>query len=192
MLEANIRTKNRKLVIMGLMTAVTILLTYTPLGMIPTPIISATIMHVPVIIVAILEGPVMGLLMGLIFGLAALIRAATLPQGALDPLFINPLISVLPRLFIALVAYYSYMPFAKTKEPIGIIVGSVLGSLANTVGCLGMLYLLYAASVLEKTGITAAALFWTVTLSAGIAEMVVSAIISFAVITGLKKLLRSR
>ena len=67
--------------------------------------VSATTMHIPVIIGAVLEGPVVGALIGLVFGVTSLIRAAVAPNGPIDPLFINPLLSVLPRLFIGPAAW---------------------------------------------------------------------------------------
>lgn len=43
----------------------------TPLGIIPIGPLNATILHVPVIIGAVLEGPVVGFVIGLIFGCSA-------------------------------------------------------------------------------------------------------------------------
>ena len=62
-------------------------------------------MHMPVIIGAILEGPVVGALIGLIFGVFSMIQAAVAPNGPIDAWFTNPLLSVLPRLFIGPVAW---------------------------------------------------------------------------------------
>ena len=71
-----------------------------------TPLMSgANAIHGVVIIGAILEGPVVGLGIGLIFGLFSMLQAAVAPTGVLDPLFVNPLLSVLPRLFIGPVAW---------------------------------------------------------------------------------------
>lgn len=61
------RTKTRKLTTFAMLAAISIILGFTPLGIIPIPPVGATIMHIPVIITAILEGPVLGALMGLVF-----------------------------------------------------------------------------------------------------------------------------
>jgi len=63
----------RQIALTGIMLGICAILVNTPLGMIPvpTPARYATIMHVPVIIVGILEGPVIGGIMGLLFGLIA-------------------------------------------------------------------------------------------------------------------------
>ena len=60
----------RQLVISGLLGAIAIILGITRLGFIPvpTPAGHATIMHIPVILGGILEGPIVGALVGLIFG----------------------------------------------------------------------------------------------------------------------------
>ena len=58
----------RKIVFIGIMGALTIILGVTGLGLVPvpTPAGRATILHVPTIIAAILEGPVVGFFIGLI------------------------------------------------------------------------------------------------------------------------------
>jgi uncharacterized membrane protein len=97
--------RTRKLVITGVMGAITILLGVTHWGFIPWfGGISLTIMHVPVIIAAILEGPVVGLGVGLIFGIFSMIQAAVAPSSPADVWFTNPVLAVLPRLFIGPVA----------------------------------------------------------------------------------------
>ena len=89
-------------------------------------------MHVPVIIGAVLEGPVVGLLIGLIFGVASLIQAAVAPNGPGDVIFTNPLISVLPRLLIGPAAWLIWTVLKKWP-PIGLIAAGLAGSLTNTI-----------------------------------------------------------
>ena len=56
------KISTRKMAVAGMLGAVAIVLSVTGLGMIPMPTLAgrATIMHVPVILAAILEGPVVG------------------------------------------------------------------------------------------------------------------------------------
>ena len=91
--------KTRKLVSAGMLSAISIILGMTPLGIIPIGPLSATTMHLPVIIGAVLEGPVVGLIIGAIFGGFSLYQAAS-GGSVLAPLFMNPLVSILPRLLI--------------------------------------------------------------------------------------------
>ena len=91
----------RKIVVAGVMSAIAILLGATHWGFIPWfGGVSITIMHLPVIIGAVLEGPIVGLIIGFLFGLFSLIQGAIAPTGPADVWFVNPLLSILPRLFI--------------------------------------------------------------------------------------------
>lgn len=62
----------RWMVSVALMAAIVILLANTPLGMIQLPIIKATTVHIPVIIGAILLGPLAGAFLGGVFGVQVL------------------------------------------------------------------------------------------------------------------------
>ena len=73
-------------------------------------------MHVPVIIGAVIEGPVVGAAVGLIFGLTSLFKAFTEPTIT-SFCFMNPIISVLPRVLIGIVAYYVYAGMHNSISP---------------------------------------------------------------------------
>ena len=66
----------RKMVVAGMLSAVTAVLVFTPIGMIPLPppLLSATTVHVPVILAALAEGPLVGLAVGTVFGICSFIR----------------------------------------------------------------------------------------------------------------------
>jgi len=99
----------RQIVVAGALGAIAIVLGATRLGFIPFVLgMAITIMHVPVIIGAVMEGPLVGLAIGLLFGLFSLIWAFIGPTGPGDVFFQNPLISVVPRIFIGLVACLVY------------------------------------------------------------------------------------
>lgn len=97
----------RRLTIIGIFGAITAVLGMTPIGFIPIGPTRATIMHIPVIIAAIMEGPIVGGFVGLIFGFFSIFQAITAPTPV-SFAFINPLVSVLPRVLIAIVSYYVY------------------------------------------------------------------------------------
>jgi uncharacterized membrane protein len=128
--------RTRKIVITGIMSAIAIFLGVTRLGYITWGAASLTIMHIPVIIGAILEGPIVGLLIGLIFGVTSMIQAAVAPNGPADVIFINPLIAVVPRLFIGPVAWLIWTAI-KRWPPVGLILSGAIGSLTNSVLVLG-------------------------------------------------------
>ncbi len=168
--------ESRNLVIMGLMLALTIIFDLTPLGAIPLGIVSATITHLPTIIIGVIIGPVAGMLMGLMFGVITLLHALTRPMTILDPLFVNPLISVLPRMLIGVSSYYVYKLLEKmmTNKTVPTFVAGVMGSITNTVLVLGMLVLVYGKKVTEMVG--SSALKWAVAIATtnGIIEAIVA------------------
>ena len=130
----------RKIAVAGVMSAIAIFLGATRLGFIPWFTGAAlTIMAAPVIIGAVLEGPVVGLVIGFLFGAFSLIQAAVAPGGPTDAIFTNPLISVLPRLFIGPVAWLIYRALEKVNTPLALVLAGLGGSLTNTVLVLGML-----------------------------------------------------
>lgn len=97
----------RKLVIIGVLGAISVILGMTPIGFIPVGPTRATIMHIPVIIGALMEGPIVGAFIGLIFGLFSIYQALTMPTVT-SIFFLNPLVSIVPRVLIGIVAYYAY------------------------------------------------------------------------------------
>jgi len=175
----------RKMAIIGVLAAISIMLSMTPLGFIPIGPLNLTIMHIPVIIGAVLEGPLVGIIVGLIFGVTSLLRAITMPTITNFAL-INPLVSILPRVLIGIVAYYVYKLTIKlTKNALasGWITG-VIGSLVNTVGVLGMTYILYGARYAEALGKSASSaktLILTLIATNGVPEAIVGGFVVSAV-----------
>lgn len=134
-----VQDRTRKIVITGVLSAISIFLGITRLGFIPWfSGVSLTIMHVPVIIGAVLEGPVVGFAIGLIFGIFSLIQAAVAPTGPTDVWFTNPLISVVPRLFIGPISWLVYRALKRWPIP-ALITSGVTGSLVNTALVLSMI-----------------------------------------------------
>ena len=103
----NKRFDVRKLAIIGVLGGISAVLGMTPLGFIPVGPTRATIMHIPVIIGAIMEGPVVGAFVGLIFGIFSIFQAITNPTPV-SFVFLNPLVSVLPRVLIGVLSFYVY------------------------------------------------------------------------------------
>lgn len=179
------REKTRKLVVCGMLSAVSIVLGMTPLGIIPLGPLGVTTMHLPAIIGAILEGPVVGGVIGLIFGLVSLYKAVS--GGTLmAPIFMNPLVSILPRILIGPAAYYAFRGLEKLtkKHALSIGVGAVAGTLINTAGVMGFIYILYAKQYAETIGVDPAAVGYTILgicATNGIPECIAAVVISVAV-----------
>ncbi len=147
------RVNSRRIAVTGVLSAFSILLSLIPsLGYIPVPPLTITTMHIPVIIAGILEGPVVGGFVGLIFGLSSMYTAATIFAGMPTAfVFLNPLVSVLPRILIGIAAHYAYSGINKLtkKKSLAIITSALAGTLTNTIGVLGMIYILYARQYVD-------------------------------------------
>jgi uncharacterized membrane protein len=174
------QSKTRKIVVTGVLGALCIILGLTPLGFVPWFTgASLTTMHIPVIIGAVLEGPVVGLVTGLIFGLFSLVRAAVAPQGPADVWFVNPLVSVLPRLIIGLSAWLVYNAVRRIHLVPGIVSAGIAGSLTNTALVLAALGLLGRLPWEAIGGIA---------VLNGLPEAALSAAVTFAVVAAWKHL----
>lgn len=154
------------------------------LGFIPIGFISLTIIHITVIVAAITLGTKDGMFVGLVWGLTTMIRAWSMPTTPLDTLiFTNPLVSVLPRILVGLVAgfVFSFL-YKKTKSTfVPTIVAATLGTLTNTILVLGSMGLLYTAPVAAQYGTTANGLFAVLAvavLTNGIPEVIGAVIIT--------------
>ncbi len=99
----------------GILGAITVVLGSTPIGFIQIPPISITVMHIPTIIAGVMGGPVIGGIVGLMFGIFSMYQA----QTAINPLdkliFSNPLIALVPRILVGIVAYYVFTAFRGKK-----------------------------------------------------------------------------
>ncbi|WP_164968276.1 ECF transporter S component [Clostridium tetani] len=189
-LKTNLQLNTKQIAIIGMLSAISILLGVTRIGFIPIPPVNATIMHVPVIIGAILEGPVVGASIGFIFGIFSVINAITNPTP-LSFVFMNPIVSVLPRILIGIISYYCYkLAFVKFSS-FKIALGAVVGSLINTFGVLGLMYLIYVEKYAKIFNISVSAAkkaIFGIGVTNGIPEAILSAAISIPVVTAIKKL----
>lgn len=194
MIESRKTFSVRHMAVTGMLGAVSVVLGMTPLGFIPVGPTNATIMHIPVIIGAIVEGPIVGMLVGLIFGIFSMIRSVTTPTPV-SFVFWNPLVAVLPRILIGLVSYYIYKAAMKTtkNETVSLGIAGALGTLANTVGVLGMVYVLYAKEFVGALGLASDNAFKVIAsigITNGLPEMFVAMIIVTAAVKGIKRIKR--
>jgi len=101
----------RHYVLAGLLGAMIAALGFTPFGMVPvpTPAGSATILHIPVIIAALIEGPLFGSLVGLMFGAVSYWRAVVAPANPMaQMMFIDPFTALVPRILIGVLSYIAF------------------------------------------------------------------------------------
>ncbi|HEX2181718.1 MAG TPA: ECF transporter S component [Rubrobacteraceae bacterium] len=163
------RLSVRQIVIAGILGGIAIFLGYTRLGFIPVPNLAgnATIMHVPAILGGALEGPVVGTIVGGIFGIFSFIQAEV-------PFFRDPLVSILPRLFIGVVAWAVFASLRNWSLDVAAAAAGVLGSMTNTVGVLGMAVLLGYLPLAAVVPI----------IPQAIAEAILAAVVTVVVVRG--------
>ncbi len=168
----------RRIVIAGLLAAITVLLGTTQLGMIPVPTAAgyATIIHIPVIIGSILDGWLVGSILGFIFGVMTFITGQI-------PALKDPLVAILPRIFIGVTAALAYRGLRRWNEVGAVVTSAVVGTLTNTILVLGMAVL---------RGYVTLPVAASIAVVQGIPEAVVAAIIVGAVILAWKGLTAGR
>lgn len=176
--------KNTKdLTLISIMTAIIFVMLAIPgLGFIPVGTLNATIVHIPVIILAIVKGPKLGAILGGIFGIASMINALLRPIPT-SFIFINPIIAVVPRILIGLLTGYIAKAFTdrKLKYNLQNAIPAAIGSLINTVGVLGLIYIIYGQDYLSATGRVGQSAFLVIgylAITNGLIEMLLSILIA--------------
>jgi uncharacterized membrane protein len=168
--------------------AMIIIMTYIPnLGYITTGFFSITIVHIPVIIGAILTGPIGGLVLGVTWGVTSWHYATTL--GTIEAaIFVNPLVSILPRILVGLIISYSSLGLKKLSrfDFARNLVVSILGALSNTVLVLSAIFL-FASSGLVTFNQGLAYIFTFVISLNGSLEILSAGLLAPTVLKALSK-----
>lgn len=130
---------------LSMLSALIVILTFTPLGFVPIGPIWATIVHIPVIIGAIIMGPLAGAILGLVFGLCSLFKALQVGDIITVTIFVyNPQITIIPRILIGVFAGYTYRLLLPMVDKLGITaitVSAIIGTATNSVLVISGIYL---------------------------------------------------
>lgn len=179
-------TRNRKLALAGAFSALIIVLSLTNLGFISfSPVVSITILQIPVILCATMAGLPAGLFAGFVMGMMSLIKAAMSPSGILDPFFVNPMCSVLPRMLLGLVAWGLWRVLnliPSMPKTLSAAVTGFVATFAHTLMVYGCIFIFDGADMraaLDSIGMTGAGYFAVV--GAGIVSEMVEAASSLIV-----------
>lgn len=179
-------TRNRKLALAGAFSALIIVLSLTNLGFISfSPVVSITILQIPVILSATMAGLPAGLFAGFVMGMMSLIKAAMSPSGILDPFFVNPMCSVLPRMLLGLVAWGLWRVLnliPRMPKTLSAAVTGFVATFAHTLMVYGGIFIFDGADMraaLDSIGMTGAGYFAVV--GAGIVSEMVEAASSLIV-----------
>ncbi len=187
----NFHTK--RMVQLALFTAIIALMAFTPIGYINTMGLSITLMGIPVVVGAILLGPVNGAILGGVFGITSFIRCFGLEPFGVALLAINPvttfIVCMVPRILMGWLAGLIFKGLSKVDKSknVAYAVTGLTGSLINTVLFMGLLILFfynteYIQGIAASVGANNAFVFFIAMAGLnGTVEAIVCLIISTAI-----------
>lgn len=197
--------KNRKhdtrwMVGVAMFVALQLVLQITGIGLIPLPLIKATTLHIPVILGAVVLGPLAGAILGGVFGVCSIWTNTVAPSGlsfAFSPVLAAETagasgaikavwIAFGCRVMIGVVAGWLWIVLKKVKvnDYIALPIVGVAGAMTNTVLVMGSIYFLlrpeYAA--LKNVAMEAVlGLVMGVVGTSGVAEAIAAAVLVTAI-----------
>lgn len=194
----NTSNKTRKLTFLGVMLSLTIV--FVMITAIPGPTATvAMFIFIPTIITSIVYGPKLGAVMGLLSGLITLIRAYVAPLNPFDYFFQNPLVAVLPRIFIGITPYFVYEGIKKIfrfkgGDNVSAVLAGAAGTITNTILVVLALYFVYGAKIVDTYGVKNSILAFVVAIAGvnGIIEVATAAILTSPVVHIYNKLNKNR
>jgi len=184
-----------RMTVISMLVAILIIQTFVPiLGYIPLGPIDVTIVHITVILTAVLFGKNMGLIIGTTWGLLSLIRAYTQPTP-FNVVFLNPLISVLPRLLVGWISALVFRALSKKEtKRWHYSVTALIGTLLNTILVLGGIYLFAGETYANALGVSESALLGALGITFAtngvievIASMIILPLVSLPIARALKR-----
>lgn len=198
--------KTKNLTLFAFFLAVELILLFTPLGFLRIGPLSATLMHIPVIIIAITMGRKYGCALGLIFGLCSIWNATFAPGitsfcfspfitvGNVSGNFASVIIAIVPRVLIGYCAsaVYSWGKKHLRSESVAVVAGAFCGALVNTVLVLGLIMVFFAHEYADALSIpynTLTSVLLGVVFTNGIAEMIIGCLVTLMVYKALKPML---
>ena len=184
----------RWLVQLALMAAIIVVLANTPLGMIQLPIIKATTIHIPVILGAILMGPLAGGILGGVFGICSMVSNTVAP--VITSFAFSPFLSTTGlagavkaiwiclgcRILIGVVAGWLWVGLRRVHLPemAALPIVGFVGSMVNTVCVMGSIYLLFAQQYAKAQNVGMTAVFGLImgtVVASGIPEAIAAAVL---------------
>lgn len=183
------KIKNRTLAVTAALGALTVFLGATRLGFFPWFTgVTITVLHIPAILAAILEGSGAGVAVGAIFGVFSLFQANVAPISPIDIAFRNPLVSVLPRLLYPLITVVMYR-MLKKRPAISAFIAATVSTVFHTIMVLTALWLTQGSGILTgASGKSVAAIIGAVLFANGIPEALTAGVIASAVVAARLKI----
>ena len=201
--------KTKKMVIMAIFIAIIIIQTLVPiLGFIPLGIMNATIIHVTVAIGAILLGVKEGAGLGFVFALGSMWKNTFMPNptsfcfSPFAPAIAgytggirSVIVCFVPRILVGIAALV-FNAIRKTgKIKIALLVSGAMAAVTNTILVMSGIYFLFGQHYASATGREVSQLPYVIVGiigTQGVAEAIVSAILTLAIAGTLLKISEER
>lgn len=188
----------RQLVILGLMTALVMIFSFTPIGSIPVGPLVITLNVIPVAIAAITCGVTGGAVIGGVFGVFSFLQCLGIgvPSAMGAALFeISPFLAFvqrfIPRVLVGVIAGLVFKLTRKLSNSyVGGAVAGFFTAFSNTVLFMSALVLLFGSTGYMKEKIGSNSVIWFMITFVGInavVEMIVATIVTAAAAVGLTK-----
>jgi uncharacterized membrane protein len=139
---------------LSFLVALMVLMSFTPVGYLKVGVISVSFLCLPVILGAILLGPLASTILGFVFGISSFIAAFSDPLGAIL-LGINPflvfLTLVVPRILMGLgtgLIFRLFRSIKKTK-PLSYLITSIAATLLNSILYTVFLWFTFGDTLIE-------------------------------------------
>ena len=187
----------RWLVLLALFVAIEIFLNVTGIGLIPLPLIKASTLHIPVIIGAVLMGPLAGGILGGVFGLCSIWSNSTAPgllSFAFSPFLATSAAGAVKTIWIAfgcrvligVVAGWLWIALKKLRvnDLVALPVVGAAGALTNTGLVMTSIYLLLSPEFAAAKNIAMEAVLggvMAIVAANGVPEAIAAAVLVTAI-----------
>ena len=193
----NWKRDTRWLVLLALFVAIEIFLNVTGIGLIPLPLIKASTLHIPVIVGAVLMGPLAGGVLGGVFGLCSIWSNSTAPgllSFAFSPFLATSAAGAVKTIWIAfgcrvligVVAGWLWIILKKLRvnDLVALPVVGAAGALTNTGLVMTSIYLLLSPEFAAAKNIAMEAVLggvMAIVAANGVPEAIAAAVLVTAI-----------
>ena len=134
----------------ALLTALIVLMAFTPIGYLQIGVVKMTFIMVPVAVGAITLGEKSGAFLGLVFGITSFIQCFGLDAFGTTLFGINPaytfIMCLVPRVLMGYLCGVAYKLIARKKKKFALVFASFMAPVLNTVFFMSLLLLFFGNS----------------------------------------------
>ena len=144
------RRKTLALAQNAILTALIVLMAFTPIGYLPLGPVKMTFIMVPVAVGAITLGEKSGAFLGLVFGITSFIQCFGLDLFGTTLFGINPvytfIMCIVPRVLMGYLCSVIYKFIARKKRKLALVIASFFAPVLNTVFFMSLLMIFFGNS----------------------------------------------